>query len=420
LREQEAEVRRKQAELMTRYGARHPKMINAQAEMQDLDRKIAEEVKRILQALANEVDIARAKETQLRRDLGNLEARAGTDLKNGVQLHQLQREAEANKTLYESFLGRFKQDMQLSDSRIIARAEPPVTPAFPKKGLCLLIGALLGLSGGILAAWLVEYFDRGYRGAAQVEAETGLPVVGLIPSLKGLTNRPPEAYVVEKPLSVYSEALRTVRTAIHFSNVDHPPKIVMLTSSMPKEGKTTFCLSLGRALALAGHHVLIIDADMRRPRVASALGLPRIKGGLADILAGRLRVQDVLLRDPKAPGLVLLPARDKTPNAQDLLGSERMKALLTEASRHYDLVIVDTPPILAVTDAAMIARVVDTTLLVVRWAETPRESVQQAVKRLASYGCKIAGLVLSQVDLAQQESYGDGSYSKDYAAYYTN
>jgi capsular exopolysaccharide synthesis family protein len=425
LQEQEAEVRRNEAELATRYGDRHPKMINARAQEHDLQHKIAEEVQKIIQGMANEVEIARAKESQLKRDMADLEARAGVDLKNGVQLHQLEREAEANKTLYESFLGRFKQsteqqDMQLADSRIIARAEPPLKADFPRKGLFLLVGTLLGLFFGLLAAYLVEYFDRGYKSATQLEEETGLTAVGLIPSLKGVTGKTPEAYVIEKPLSAYSESLRTVRTAIHFSNVDHPPKIVMLTSAIPKEGKTTFCLSLGRALALAGNKILIIDADMRRPRVASALGLMKIKGGLADVLSGRKILADVIERDPKVRNLSLLPAQDKTPNAQDLLGSQRMQKLVQEAAENYDLVIVDTPPILAVTDAAMIARVVDTTLMVVRWGETPRESVVQAVKRLASYGCKIAGIVMAQVDLDQQAQYGDGSYHKDYASYYTD
>jgi capsular exopolysaccharide synthesis family protein len=426
LREQEAEVRRKEAELATHYGDRHPKMINAKAEYQDLQRKIGEEVKKIMQGMANEVDIARAKEQQLKRDMDTLEARAGVDLKNSVQLHQLQREAEANKTLYESFLGRFKQsteqqDMQLADSRIIAPAEVPLSPTSPKKTLYVGIGALLGLLAGLFAAYLVEYFDCGYRNSSQMETDTGLPAVGLVPSLKGITSKTPEAYVIEKPLSAFAESLRTVRTAIHFSNVDHPPKVVMLTSSMPKEGKTTFCLSLGRVLALAGNKVLVIDADMRCPRVASAMGVAsKIKGGLADVLAGRLQIADVLQHDPKVRGLSFLPSRDKTPNAQDLLGSQRMQRLVQQAAAHYDLVIIDTPPILAVTDAAMVARVVDTTLLVVRWAETPRETVQQAVRRLASYGCKVAGIVMSQVDLDRQASYGDGSYHKEYSAYYTD
>jgi capsular exopolysaccharide synthesis family protein len=424
LREQEAELRRTEADLMTRYGERHPKLIKAHAEIEDLQKKIGEEVQKIIRSLANEVTVARAKESQMRSDLQSLESRAGSELRSSVQLRQLQREADANRTLYESFLKRFKQtseeqDLKMADSRIIARAEPPVEAAFPKVSVFAFAGGLIGLFFGFLAAYMVEYFDRGFRNGTQLEEKTGLPTIGIIPSLRRMTKQKPEDYVVAKPLSAYSEALRTVRTAIHFSNVDHPPKTVLVTSAAPSEGKTTFCLSLARSLAKAGNKVLLIDADLRRPRLARIMNF-KMRIGLSSLLAGAKKFEEVVQKDPSVKGLDVIPAFGKTPNPQDLLGSARMRKLIQEVSPNYDLVLIDTPPILAVSDAAMAARAADTAIFVVRWAETPRETVFQALKQLNSFNCRVAGCVLTQVDLDNMAGYGDGSYNYRYHAYYTN
>ncbi|MDD5586668.1 MAG: polysaccharide biosynthesis tyrosine autokinase [Alphaproteobacteria bacterium] len=425
LREQEADLRSREAEMASHYGDLHPKLIKMRAESRELQSKIAEEVHKIVQGLSNQVEIARAKERQLEKELQKQEDRAGVEMKDSVTLRQLQREADANRLLYESFLNRFKQtseaqSLQTADARIIARAETPLSPAYPLKWLFMLLGAILGGLLGLMLAFLVEYFDHGFRNAAQVEDMTGLPVIGLVPSLAGISARSVEDYVVDKPLSSYSEALRTVRTAIHFSNVDQPPKTVMVTSAMPKEGKTSFCLSMGRSLAKAGNKILLIDADLRRPRMAEVIGLPKKGGGLAALLAGDSKLKEVIKRDPIVAGLDYIPAMGKTPNAQDLLGSQQMQKLLREVAAHYDLVIVDTPPILAVSDAAMAARSVDTTLFLVRWATTPRDTAIEAIKRLNAFGCKIAGVVMTQVNVAEHAKYGEGYYHHNYEDYYAN
>ncbi len=425
LRQQEAQIRSREAEMASRYGALHPKMINAQAERRELQNKIAEEVNKIVLSLGNEVDVARAKERQLEADLRKLEERAGVEMRDSITLNQLQREAQANRTLYENFLNRFKQtseqkDLQTPDARIIARAEPPIKAAFPVVWLFVLVGGIVGAALGILAAYLTEYFDRGFRGVSQLEEVSGLPVIGIVPSLAKVSARSVEDYVIDKPHSAYSEALRTVRTAIHFSNVDNPPKTVMVTSSMPKEGKTSFCLSMGRALAKGGNKILLIDADLRRPRVADILNLNKKNGGLAGLLAGRKSLEAVLQRDPVVKNLDIIPAVGKTANAQNLLASQQMRKMLSELAPKYDLVIIDSPPILAVADAAMIARVVDTSIFLVRWATTPRDTAAQALKQMCAFGCRLAGVVLTQVDTNEHAKYGEGYYHQEYAAYYTN
>ncbi len=427
LREQESEVRRALAEMTNRYGERHPLIINKKEEMRTLQGKISEEVSKIVSGLENEVDIARAKEKSLEAELSRLQDQAGKGSEAEVTLKQLQREADANRTLYETFLGRFKQvneqqNMQEADSRIIARAELPLQTSFPNKLVFLLIGILGGLGIGVTAAFMIEYFDRGFRGMPQIEETLNLTALGMVPALKGVTEKTPEDYILEKPLSSFSESLRTIRTGIHFSNVDQPPKIVMFTSALPSEGKSTVSMALARSLALTGNKIIVVEGDLRRPRLRKALGGDPKKGDISHLLSGQRTFGEVVQRD-KASGLDYLPAGSKVPNPQDLLGSQQMEKLLRFCAEHYDLVIVDTPPVLAVSDAAMIARIADTAVFVTRWGATPRDVAGQAVKLLRNYTDRIAGAILTQVDLEAHVKYGYGDigyYYGHYREYYHN
>jgi exopolysaccharide transport family protein len=427
LREQESEVRRSLGEMTNRYGERHPLIINKKEELRGLMGKIGEEVSKIVKGLANEVEIAKAKENSLEGELKRIETRADQGNSAEVTLHQLERESQSNKTLYEGFLTRFKQvneqqGMQETDSRIVARAEAPLETSFPNKPLFILLGIIGGFAFGVVAAFLIEYFDRGFRGMPQIEEYLGLTALGMVPSLKGTTDKTPEDYIVEKPLSSYSESLRTIRTGIHFSNVDNPPKIIMFTSALPSEGKSTVVMSLGRSLALTGNKVVIIEGDLRRPRIRKAFGGNPKMGDITHVLGGDKPFNEVVQKD-RASGLDYLPAGVKAPNPQDLLGSQQMEKLLRFCAAHYDLVLVDTPPVLAVSDAAMIAKVADCAIFVVRWGSTPRDVSAQAVKLLSSYTTRIAGAILSQVDLESHVKYGYGDigyYYGHYREYYHN
>ncbi|MBI1273563.1 MAG: polysaccharide biosynthesis tyrosine autokinase [Alphaproteobacteria bacterium] len=427
LREQESQVEREMADLGQRYGGRHPKIISKTIELRDLRAKINQEVQKVVQSLANEVEVARAKEGSLKAEVDRLEGRAEGDSQTSVTLHQLEREADASKSLYESFLNRFKQtseqaNLQQADARIIARGEPPLDPFFPDPFVFLIISIFGGLGLGLVLAYLIEYFDRGFRGASQIEQMTGHATIGIIPSLRGTTDKAPEDYIIEKPLSSYSEALRSVRTAIHFSNVDQPPKIVMVTSALPNEGKTTVSMSMCRSLALAGNKVLLIEGDLRRPRLRKAMGAPTTIGDIAQLVAGDKKLDQVVQVD-KPTGLHYIVSHGGTPSPQDLLGSQHMAKLLKSFAETYDLVVVDMPPILAVSDAALVGRITDTCVFVVRWAETPRDVVCHAIKQLTSFNVRLAGVVLSQVDLEEHAKYGygdQGYYYGRYREYYSN
>ncbi|MDP9127627.1 MAG: polysaccharide biosynthesis tyrosine autokinase [Pseudomonadota bacterium] len=426
LKSQEAEVRRKEADLATRYGDRHPLMIDARNELRSIHEKIGEEVHKIVAGLQNNYDIANSKVASLEKELTRLKAETGTGNQAMVTLRQLGREAAAERSLYEGFLTRFKQvaeqqDLQIADSRIIARAEVPIKPYFPNVYVFLFLGASLGLLLGFLLMVFLEYLDRGLRSLSAAEKLYGVPGLGIVPLAETTEGQLPVDYLLKKPLSIYAESIRSIRAAIHFSNVDRPPKTVVVTSSFPGEGKTVFSISLARLLAKSGRKVMLIDADMRRPRVHSVLNLNKTKPDLAMVLAGDAPLADAIQKDVSGADVII--ASSKASNPQDLLNSHQMEKLLATLREKYEMVIIDTPPIMAVADAALISQKVDTTVYVARWSATPREVIGDGLRQLAKFNVKVAGIVLTQVDLQDKKQYGYDDYSYyygQYKNYYTN
>lgn len=420
LREQESQVRRREAELSNRYGPRHPTMINVRAELVDLRQKIGEEVRRIVQGLGNELEVARAKEASLQASLTQLQGISGDNARAEVQLRELERQAQASRVLYENFLARSKetheqQGLESADARLISPAVAPDGPSFPNRTLIIILGALGGIAMGLGAAFVLERLDSGFHGAEQVEAMLQVPVLAQIPSLAGRTKLKPEEYVLKKPMSSFAEALRSLRTALHYARADRPPKVIVVTSTIPREGKSTLCLCFARAAARAGSRVLLIDADLRRPRIAKATGVEG-GGSLADLLAGGGNADDVIQVDA-ASGAFLIAAQPDTPNPQDLLSSRRMEDFIDGVRGSYDLIIIDTPPVLAVSDAAAVSRFADVVLYVVQWGSTDREMAVNGMKQLRACQAPVAGIVLSQVDLKRHARYGYGDYSHYYGKY---
>jgi capsular exopolysaccharide synthesis family protein len=267
----------------------------------------------------------------------------------------------------------------------------------------------------------LEYLDRGLRSLSAAEKLYGVPGLGIVPIAETSEGQLPSDYLLKKPLSIYAESIRSIRASIHFSNVDRPPKTVVVTSSFPNEGKTAFSISLARLLAKAGQKVILVDADMRRPRIHSILNLDKTKPDLAMVLAGDAPLANAIQKDISGADIIIASA--KTLNPQDLLSSHQMEKLLATLREKYDMVIIDTPPVMAVADAALIGQKVDTTVYVVRWSATPREVVSEGLKQLAKFNIKIAGIVLSQVDLQDKRQYGYDDYSYyygQYKNYYTN
>jgi capsular exopolysaccharide synthesis family protein len=410
LREQEAQLDRKVAELASEYGAKHPRMINARAEMRDLRDKIEGEVNKIVQSFRNKVSVVRARENSLLESLDLLQQRVAELNSSEVQLRALQREAKANRDLYETFLSRFKEtstqeDMQQIDARIITRADLPSAPSFPNKRMIIALVFVSSIFLGIVLAFAMEHIDHGFRSMEQIERLIGAPALGLVPAV-GKSKGAPEKYAVEKPTSMLGEAVRTIYTALVLSNVDTPPRVVLVTSALPKEGKTTTALLLGRLYAMLGKRAIIIDTDLRRPQVHLKLDLPEAPG-LVELLTGKATPEEVIRKD-EASGADVIVAGKAGPNAAELLSSDRLKSLLSKLGEYYDLVVLDSPPTMAVADARVLAHIADRTILVIRWAATRREIAAMAVKHILDAGGTLAGIVLSRVNIRKHASYGYG------------
>lgn len=417
LSQQETEGRRKVAELNQEFGDRHPRMISAKAELADVQGKIQREINKVVNALENEVGVARAREIALDRGLDQLKTRLSQSNTAEVQLRALERDADASRAMLESFLARFEQTSAQLDSsvnetnaRIISRADVPVNPSFPPSKLIVAV-ALIG--SALFAALIVlgiEQMDRGYRSGEQVEKGTGLRSLGLVPMVRGGSGKNPAAHLLRHPSSMFGESIRSLYTSILLSPGEAPPKKLMVTSSQPKEGKTTIAICLGRMRALSGHSTVIIEADLRRPSIHRALGIPR-RPGLTDLILGDVQLSDVLVKDADS-GAYIIPAGKLAPDPTEILTSPRMKELLNQLSREFELVVVDSPPIVAVADARLLAPQVDSAVLVVRWAKTGREVVSLAAKQLQEAGGRIAGAVLSMVDSKKHARYGfaDSAY----------
>jgi succinoglycan biosynthesis transport protein ExoP len=418
MREQQSELATKEADLEARYKPAHPAIVNIKAQQRDLENKIQEEIGKIAHGMAGEVEAARVKEASLRGSLASLQNAAARQGEADVGLHQLEREAEANRALYQNFLNRFKETsaqegIQQPDARVIAYSTVPNIPSFPKRAP--LIGAAFvgSLILGVFAAFGVERLDNGFHTGEQFAQITGIPILGLTPDL-GSSGVPHDA-VVTRPVSPYAEAIRSIRTALRYSSNADPPKIVAVTSALPDEGKTVFSLSLARSVAFSGGRALLIDCDLRRPSVAKLLKADPKPGLLA--LFGESVDRRRVVKVDDVSGMHYIPALSGMTNPPDLLGSKRMASLLETLREQYDLIVLDTPPTLAVSDSLVLSHAVDATIFLVRWARTPRPVVLGALKTFDMIGGRVAGAVLTRVDLRRHAAYGYGDPGYYYGYY---
>jgi exopolysaccharide transport family protein len=427
LRAQQAEVTRREADLVSRYGERHPLVVNVRAERREIDRQISAEVNRIITNLKNDYDVAQSRVDSLTQSVAIVSGQTGSDNALAVRLRELERDATANRTLYESFLGQSKLAAEQStfearEARIITPATTPIAPSFPRKSLFLAIAGVFGLAFGIGLAGLLDMLNSGFNSPRQVEDLLGLPVLASIEDvqrveLKEATDTAPIAeFLLAKPLSRFSESIRSLRAGIQMSDVDHPPKVVQVTSATPGEGKTSLAISLAVSAATSGKKVVLIDCDLRRPTASKLFGLDQ-HVGLVDLLTQTTSQEGVMHRD-KASGVYVLGAGSHSQNPPDLLGSMRMQQLLDHLRQGFDLIVVDTPPIGPVIDSSVISQVVDKVVFVVRWGSTSRELAQQAMGQIVGER-KICGVVLNRIKSRHAPKYGRyGYYSSAYNAYY--
>ena len=427
LRLRESTVIGRLAELSSEFGRKHPKIIAVRAELADLRAKIRLEVLKIVSRVRGEVQIARSGERAIAESLAQLEGAEAALNRASVGLRALEREAEANRALLKTMLARLKETsaqrgIQSADARVISRATIPSVPYFPRT--FLFIGVAMGASliVGLGLAVGLEQIDSGFRSSDQIEQMTGYPTIGLIPNLESKLAKTGGVFrfIDENPVSQYAESIRNVHVGLALSNVDQPPKRILITSAMSGEGKSTTAFALARVAALAGKRSILVDCDLRNPTSHSLAGLPR-SPGLVDVITGNADLKTAI-QSTGVANFSVLPAGDPPTNPSDLLMSERMKRLIIELSEQYDLVVLDSPPVMAVSDPRILAPQADTIIFVVRWAKTKRENVVHSIRQLADNGAKIAGVVVTQVNVKKhaEYDYGDsGYYSSRYSKYYT-
>jgi capsular exopolysaccharide synthesis family protein len=429
LRAQEATVDRRIGELVKTHGERHPSVLQARSEQRQIQASIAAEVEKIISSVNGDVDAARAKEADLQRQVSRLEQRAGGLGQEEVGLRQLQREADSTRTIYEGFLKRFKelreqQDIQEADARILSPSSVAPDPVYPRYRLTMILVILISLGIGAATTGLLERLNDGFRSADQIERLTGRPLVGMIPRLaRGkLGHFTPPRFAIENPASAYAEALRSAFTAITLGSLDKPPRIILITSSLPGEGKSTFACSLAGLMARSNpaKRIVVVDCDLRRSSVVSSLGVSATRGTMDEYLAGSKTLDEVLGRD-ESSGLYYVPARRNTPNSAEVLNSGIMQAFVHGLARQFDLVVLDTPPLIMVSDALVTAQLADYVILLVRWEQTSRELATNVLRQMRDLR-KHVGVVLSQVNERQYLRYGGSEHgycNSKYHDYYT-
>jgi succinoglycan biosynthesis transport protein ExoP len=425
LRTQEAELNRKIAEMSTQFGPAYPKLAQAHAELANLRQRFLQATQSITLAIRAELDAAKSEEEELKTQVDRASVLSGATSQYEAELKQLEREAQSNRALYESFLNRFKelreqQDIQRPDARILAYAWPSGSPSSPqyKTGLfaAFLVGCLLGMAGAIAA----EKLDRVFRSASQVEKATGVAVLGMVPLVRNTIGQRASivGQILDKTTSSAAEAMRAVFTAISLSNLDRPARVIAVTSSTPGEGKTTFAAALGGLLTKmnASRRVLLVDLDLRQAKLAVALGLNDRGGTIDEYLMGTKTIDQCIQRQAMS-GVDYICASPNTPNAPEILESHAMKAALATFSERYDLVILDSPPVMAVSDARIISQLADYTIFIVHWARTPRDVVKTAVAALLNVTDRV-GIVINKVNLAKHALYEYGDYGDYYSRYH--
>jgi len=415
LRQQQVTVNRRIAELSSEFGMSHPTMVQLRAEAADLDSQINIEVNKIAQGLRNELAIAQTRQRTLERELRDISETMSKRNEDEIHLRSLEREAEVNRQLLATLLARQKEvdsqdqlELQDADARVISYADVPTAPSYPQKGFMLGIVGLMASLLALVVVFVIELRQRGFLTNEQLEATTGIQSLGFVPRVSQREQKGTLLdLLVTTPRSPFAQALTTVNWQLAHVSL-RTSQIFLVTSATTSEGKSTTAAALARTKALGGAKTLLIDGDIRKPTVHKSFDKPQ-SPGLIDVLEREHKAKDIIVYDSKS-SLDILTAGKGSPDPLPLLDSPQMDALLKALRRHYDYIIIDTPPILAASDACALSKKADATLFVVRWSQTSKVIVQQALRQLERSGGHVAGTLLTMLDTKKYSSYGYGDY----------
>lgn len=410
LKQQLSDVERRGAETESTLGARHPQVLASRAEAGSVAARLSGEVGRIIEGLARDARAAEARYNALSAQFDAIKGQMGVVNDKSIQLEALERDAQVNRNLLEAMLNRAKQaattgDALQANAKLISPAVPAAAPSFPPKALFLGLGSFAALLIGSGIALVLEGSDRTFRRPDQIESMTGLPVLAMVPQVKGRTA---SQKVVREPASPYSEALRRLALGIELSETESIPRTILFSSATPGEGKSVMVASLARLLASKGRRVLVIDCDWRSPR--SHLLLRCGSGpGLAELLSDDQAVLNQCIHRDELTGADLVPAGTWHPNMSHLLTSGRMAQLLELLATTYDAVLLDCPPVLVSADALALSRMTDKAVYVVRWGHTRKETALEGLKQLLDAQADLAGIAVSRVLVKEYRRYASSA-----------
>ena len=429
LKNQLSDARRRSAEMSTDLGAQHPRMVAVRGEIADYEQQMTREVNRIIDNVRVELDVANDQIAALDRRINQSRSTLARNNRSQVRLNELEREAEASRLILEEFVQRFKQtreqdELVQPDSRVLSTASVPGWPSSPRKTLNLIIGILLGGCVGVGIAIALEIFNNQIRTVEEIERKFGVPSIGAVPLIKslkllGFGTKAPADFLIQDPLSAYAESMRYLRASIAISAMEEQTQTVTIASSLPNEGKTSLTLSLGRMSALSGDKTLVIDGDFRRRQLTSTAGLDP-ETGMVEYLLGECELEDAIYREEHS-GLDLLALTLNGQTLFDVFGTRSFDALLSQLKERYDLILIDTAPLLLIAEAGVIASKTDKTILIVRWMKSRRTSVRRSLEMLKSVKADVLGVALNMVDLTKRRHHTEqSSNSSAYRQYYTS
>jgi succinoglycan biosynthesis transport protein ExoP len=439
IQKQQGTLSTQYAEALNQYGPKFPRVVRLQEQIKELNQVITREKLNIANQVEAEYRAARQRELLLNQALDAQKKETGAMADRMVQYNILKRDAEANKTLYDGLQQKLKEagisaGLRSSNIRVVDPALVPTYPSKPQKSRNISLAILVGLVGGIGLALLREYLDNTVKNPDDIENLARLPSLAVVPAfadpggvsssrrlpklLKGQGSAVREGRVELvshlQPQSQISEAFRALRTSLLLSQADHPPQVILMTSALPREGKTTAAANLAVTLAQLGDKTLLVDSDLRKPGVSRALNMTGGKyAGLSSYLAGVSTLDLITVQHPAISNLSVIPTGPVPPNPADLLSSHRLSDMVLELRQRYKFVVIDSPPIMAATDAVILSVLADGVLLVVRSGQTPKEAFTRTCELLTSVKSRVLGVVLNAVDSSSPDYY----YSYRYYPY---
>jgi polysaccharide biosynthesis transport protein len=436
LRQQEADLKIKVAQLSTQFGPAYPQVAQLNNQLREVEAQIHRETKNVLGRVRDDYMAALDRENMLKAALEQQKQEANKLNQSAIEYSLLKRDVDTNRTLYESLLEKLKEagvsaGLKSTNFRTVDVARVPTVPVEPNVQRNLAAGFGLGLMGGIVLAFVLEGLDNTVRTPEQAYTVSALPPLGTIPLgsrngkefgvknklLVAASRNAVEVITQSHPQSQMAEAYRAMRTSLLLSSLGAPPKVILVTSALPQEGKTTTSINCAIVLAQKGSRVLLVDADLRRPGIHKALGMG-LRSGLSNVLTGNASLQQAIIRSGLVPTLFVLPAGAPPPNPAELLSSTNMRELITQLREQYDHIVIDTPPALSVTDAVIVSTCADSVVLVIRSGQTAKHALRRARDVLVQVNARVSGVLMNAADLHSAEYYYYYGYGKKYGSQY--